>query len=115
MQIRIPYFYNKYTPDKSYFMAHDLNVGATICRRLGLKVDSIILGKKEWKEIQGWAFGGGSMRKFTQTENQPIDIFDLTATLNNEKETELVLICHELTKEEMEAENSEFVKKYINR
>jgi len=87
--IRIPYLYNLNRKEK-YLMINDINIGYTLCRRLGFEPNIIRLGTKEFKEIQQCTYIGCKQKDGMAYLDLPFK-FEET-----DKESELTFVCNQV-------------------
>ena len=93
--IQIPYKYNLNRIEKCLLLS-DVNNGIVLCRKLGFNPNKIIVGEKEWAEMQNWTYGGAS-DLFKDRKNILQKALNIEFIKGN-KRNELTFSCNRLFK-----------------
>jgi hypothetical protein len=86
--IKIPYNYRVNPAYQISFGIFSLNEGMTCCKRLGFEIVSIVLGKRELKEVLNMSYSG-DMRTTKEKQNMILN----RKIVKSRKESELAFNC----------------------
>lgn len=77
-------------------MLSDINNGITLCKKLGFIPNKILIGNKEFKEMQSWTYSGAS-DLFKDRKNILQQVFNVKFLQTN-KNSQLIFSCNKLFK-----------------